>query len=164
MCNTDSVDEKLQRFSNASLSACCLCFKISSCEVGWRESAKLLTISIKPTCLKPEKCLMPLMRNVEKLVDQCCWRIPQSVSITLERSALQHVVKTPSSSLENNRNATHCVKQHICVWKMRAWRGLNLTWSKLKLLCCPFWNYWQHVNQSRTRGKEIHQMFNIELH
>lgn len=150
MCNTNSIDVKLQRFSNASLSACCLCFKISSYEVGWRESVKLRTISIKPTCLKPEKCVMPLMKSV----DLCCWRIPQFVSVELDRSALQHVVKIPSSSLENKSK----FKFHLC---MEYEDKKRTVWPKLKL-CCPI----EIIGNSRswTMLKEMHQLWMVTVH
>lgn len=45
------------------------CFKISSYQASWRESAKLCTISKKPTCFKAwQICLMPLMRNVKNVL------------------------------------------------------------------------------------------------
>lgn len=41
---------------------------------------------------------------------------------------------------------------------MRTWRGLRVTWSKLKLPCCLFWNYWQHVSHTWILEKEMHHM------
>lgn len=81
-----------------------------------------------------------------KIVDLCCWRIPQFAFY-----ALQHVVKTPSSSVEDKSKlklTTCSIKWQSCVRKMRKWRGLRLTFN-LKLLCCYFLN---NCNKSDIHG------------
>lgn len=47
---------------------------------------------------------MPQMKIVEKVVDLSYWRIPQFICIEylkIERNALHHAVKTPSTSISN---------------------------------------------------------------
>lgn len=111
--------------------------------------------------------LMPLMmRGVEKCVDLGCWRSPRFVSIEclkLERSALQHVVKTPSSSIQNKI-------QHV-QWntvrkmrKMKTWRGLYLKSPKLKLPCCPFSLLTIFKPYMDLFGKDLHPMNVRHLH
>lgn len=64
----------------------------------------------------------------------CCSVLEDSsvcLHCNLERIALQHVVKTPSSLIENKSKqseVTRCsIKQHVR--KMRTWRGHDLQWN-----------------------------------
>lgn len=97
MCNTDSVDEKLQKgFQMPPCLRAARCYKVSSWEVGWRERE-----GDKANVFKTRQMFNTLDDECGEIVDLGCWRIPQFVGIKLERSALRYVVKTPSSSLEN---------------------------------------------------------------